>query len=250
MSNPKQQEILDLAKARRTLSISELADALGVSTETIRRQIKPLVAQGLLSKTHGAVQLPSQVQEPAFQRRMRDQPAAKQHIAQRFAAEVQDGDTLILDSGSTNVFVAEALRHKQGLVVITNSTEIAKVFNDGSRNRVYLAGGEYRPDDGAAFGDATIQFMRQFHVRYGVITIGAISAEGEFAVFQPYEADLARVVMSRAERSVVVADHSKFARSALAKVCDADRVDMLICDEAPPAGLAAMLAEAGTAVIW
>jgi DeoR family glycerol-3-phosphate regulon repressor len=225
-------------------SISDLARQLAVSDETIRRDVKAMAGKGLVERVHGGAALPQLLSEPAFAKRMERHAAAKQRIALSAAAQVRNGDSLILDAGSTTAYVARALGDHSNLLVVTNCTDIARTLV--ARNRVYLAGGELHADDGAVFGDTAYRFVEQFRVDHAVLSIGAIDHEDGLMNFHVQEAEFSRAVMRRAMRTIVVADHSKFASHAPVKVCGFADIDLLITDRPPPADLVGRLSAAGS----
>jgi DeoR family glycerol-3-phosphate regulon repressor len=241
-STQRQSEILRLVRAQQTCTITGLAEVFAVSDETIRRDIKPMIADGVLLKVHGGVMLPDRLDEPPFQRRMQENLDAKRVIAARVCDLVRDGDSLILDGGTTCVHIAQALCARSRLTVVTNSAEIARTLAPRNENRVFIAGGEVRADDAAAFGESTLTFMRQFHVRYAIVSVTAIDAQGRFMDAQPDDVSYSLAAFAQAERRVVAADHAKFGHSALVHAFDPDAVDLLITDEAPPPALAQVFA--------
>ena len=248
-SPQRQAEILRLLRAERTCTIVGLAERFGVSDETIRRNIKPLIADGLLVKVHGGIMLPERLDEPPFQRRMLASRAAKQAIGVRLAELVEDGDSLILEGGSTCLHIAEALGVRSRLTVVTHSIEVARVLAPRNGNRVFMAGGEVRADDGAAFGDSVLAFLRQFHVRYAIASVTAIDLQGRFMDALPADAAFSLAAFAQAERRVVAADSAKFGHSALVHAFGPEAVDLLITDEAPAAALAGTLAAAQVDVL-
>jgi DeoR family glycerol-3-phosphate regulon repressor len=245
----RQNEILRLVRAQQTCTIAELASAFEVSDETIRRDLKPLVAEGLLVKVHGGIMLPAQLDEPPFRRRMVEQRDAKRAIAARIAQMIRDGDSLMLDGGTTCVHLAQALEAHARLTVVTNSAEVARLLAPRNGNRVLMAGGELRADDASAVGDSALAFFRQFHVRHAVVSVTAIDAKGRFMDALPADAAIAHAVFAQAERRIVAADHTKFGHSALVQVFGADGLDTLVTNVAPAAGLSKTLAAAGVEVI-
>jgi DeoR family glycerol-3-phosphate regulon repressor len=240
-----QSEILDAVRLRGACRIGDLARELNVSDETIRRHVKPLVERGLVLRVHGGIVLPGEEQEPPFQRRMLENQHAKRRIAAVVASRIHDGDSLMMDTGSTTAYVALALRDHKSLLVVTNCLEIARTLATRNGNRVYMTGGELRSDDGAAFGPAAISFVRQFEVQYAILSIGAVSETSGFMDYHLCEGEFSRAVMAQGERTLVVADDSKFGRRAPIKVCDPDQVDALITNAEPPARLRTRLSEAG-----
>lgn len=241
-------EILRLLRLHGSCRIVDLAETLQVSDETIRRNIRPLVRRGLVLKVHGGIMLPDRMGEPPFQNRMQENREVKQRIAALAALQIKDGDSLILDGGATTAHVALALTGHRGLQVVTNSTEIARTLVGGEGNSVYMACGELRADDAAAFGIRACEFVRQFHVRHAILSIGAVNAWG-FMDQHPCEAEFARAGMAQAERVLVVADRTKCGRDGFVRVCGLDEVDMLITDAEPPSSIARPLADAEVDVL-
>ncbi len=237
-------DILKLLEARGELTISALATALGVSIETIRRDVKPLTDGGALVRVHGAVGLAGQIGEAPFQKRMRENAGAKRAIAKSVAATIGDGEAVMLDTGTTTSFLARALMGHKRLTVVTNSSDIARTLATVNGNRVYMAGGELRPDSGAAFGKSALDFIARFSVAHAVISAGAVDGTG-IMDHDLDEAEFARTVLSRGARRVVVTDASKFGRRGLLAVCGFAEMTDLVTDAAPPADIAAALVAAG-----
>ena len=204
--------------------------------------------KGLVERVHGGAVLPDLFREPDFQKRLNRHAEAKKAIARAAAAQVRDGDSLILDTGSSTAYVARALPQRRDLMVVTNCAEIARTLATSGRNKVYLAGGEFRADDTASFGPAAIRFVERFRVRHAVLSIGAIAADDGFMEFHLNEAEFSRAVIARADRVMVVADHSKFAAQAPVRVGGFAEVDTLITDRPPPPPIAKRLSEAGVNV--
>ena len=246
--SPRRGEILRLARERGTLAVSELASVLAVSEETIRRDVRPLVAAGEVVKLHGAIALPHDVGEAPFERRMRTNADAKRAIAMHAARMIADGDSLMLDTGTTTSILARELLRKRNLTVVTNSSDIARTLATVNGNRVYMAGGELNGDNGAAFGASAVQFVSTFRVRHAFISIAAISAEAGPSDDYLAEAEFARMVLSCGERRYMLSDASKFGRRALIRVCGFGEINVLITDQAPPASIGSVLQDAGVTI--
>ena len=238
-------EILRLLNEEGTITIASLAERLGVSLETVRRDVKPLADDGSVLKMHGAVGLASMVGEAPFERRMRENAEAKRLIARMVAATIRDGEAIMLDTGTTTSFLARELLGHRRLTVVTNSSDIARTLATVNGNKVYMAGGELRSDSGAAFGVTAIDFVSRFSVSHAVISIGAVDAVAGLADYNLEEAEFARMVLSRGQRSLVVTDHTKFGRQGLVRVCGFDGFSELATDRPPPRDIAAALSQAG-----
>ncbi|PYB71907.1 DeoR/GlpR family DNA-binding transcription regulator [Rhizobium wuzhouense] len=240
----RHRDILRLVEREGTITITDLAAALGVSLETVRRDLKPLDRDGAVIKMHGAVSLPSIIGEAPFEKRMRENADAKRAIASMVASIIRDGDSIMLDTGTTTSFLARELLKHRRLTVVTNSSDIARTLATVNDNKVYMAGGELRSDNGAAFGSTAIDFVSRFSVTHAVISAGAVNAQG-IMDYDLEEAEFARMVLSRGGRAIVVTDASKFGREGLVRVCGFDAITDLVTDRAPPEDVAKALDGAG-----
>jgi DeoR family glycerol-3-phosphate regulon repressor len=221
---------------------------MGVSLETVRRDIRPLAEAGDLVKLHGAIRAAGLPMEAPFERRLRENAAEKRAIAARVAASLADGDSVMMDTGTTTSLLARSLLERRGLTIVTNSSDVARTLATVNGNRVYMAGGELHGDNGAAFGRSAIDFIARFRVRHAIISIGAIDAGVGPMDFHLAEAEFARTVLACGERRLIITDHTKFDRTALVKVCDFGEFDLLVSDRLPPAAIQDCLKSAGTAV--
>lgn len=247
-TNSRQTQILELIRLHGTCSIPEMSKHLGVSAETIRRDVKPLVENSLALKVHGGIMLPEHLQEPPFQRRLISSKEEKQKIAALTADIIHNGESLLMDAGTTNIYVAQALLGHRNLKIITNSPEIARILSTRNDNRVYLAGGEVHAELGATLGPIAHDFIRQFHVNYALLSVSAINDIG-FMDIHSLEADFSKQAIFQAKQVIVVADKSKYGREGFCLACDFSDADLLICDELPPNSLAKKMSGAGIEVI-
>lgn len=248
MISKRHAEILKLLDGRGMLSLTAIAVELGVSAETVRRDIGPLVEAGSVVRSHGAVGLAGQTGEAPFDRRMRENAPAKRAIARAVAASIADGDSLMLDTGTTTSFLArELLRHRR-LTVVTNSSDIARTLATVNGNRVFMAGGELQRDSGAALGSSALEFIARFSVQHAIISAGAVDAGG-IMDFDLAEAEFARAVLACAAQRVVITDASKFGRRGVIRVADFSQIDRLVTDAAPPPDLAQAMAAAGISLM-
>jgi DeoR family glycerol-3-phosphate regulon repressor len=231
------------------LDIGTLAMRLGVSDETVRRHVRSLVDRGVLRHLHGAVALPEAMAEPPFRSRLELNAPAKRLIASHMAQVVQDGETVMLDTGSTTALVGEALADRHGLTVITNSIETARFLLGRNDHRVVIVGGEVRGHDGAVLGAEAVESIRHLRADWAILSVGAFDLRGGLMDHFIEEATFARALVSQADRVAVVADRTKFGRRALISVCPLKSVDLLVTDAPPPALLESLLIEAEVEII-
>jgi len=240
--------IMEIVGEKGTSTIAELAKQLGVSQESIRRDVRPLAKAEKLVRLHGAVSLPHHFAEAPFEKRMREGASAKRAIARHAAAKIVDGDSVMFDTGTTTSLVARELLTRKNLTVVTNSSDIARTLATVNGNTVYMAGGKLHGDNGAAFGALAVDFLKSFSVRCSFISIGAIDAVTGAMDYQLDEAQIARAVLKQGQTSYIVTDASKFDRRGLVQVCGFDGFDCLISDAAPTLAIAEQLSEGGVEI--
>lgn len=230
---PRQAEILAVLKMRGKAAISELAELLEVSDETVRRDLKGLSADGLVEKFHGGVRLSISRTEPPFERRLRDQVEAKRRIARRAAAYIDEGATVLLDNSTTASFLARELVHREPMTILTISLEVANIIaNAPTGHRLILPPGELRASDRTLTGAGTVDYLSRFSPGFFVLSVVAGSARG-CTDFDLFEAEFKRAMMPRADQTVMLMDASKFGKSGLIHVCDWSAVDVLVADSVP-----------------
>jgi DeoR family glycerol-3-phosphate regulon repressor len=240
--------IVDHIRQHGTATVAELAESLGVSEETIRRDAKLLESKGQVLKLHGSLALPHLAGEAPFERRLREHSDAKRAIAKRAIQFVEDGDSIMIDTGTTTSIFAQELRAKRGLTIVTNSSDIARTLATVNGNTVYMAGGALKGDNGAAFGPPAVEFFSRFRVKHAFISIGALDAIDGPMDAELSEAEIANMALSRADHRVILSDASKFGKTALVKVCTFSEINRLITDAAPDVALSAVLDQAGVTV--
>lgn len=245
----RQNAIVAAVESTGVAGIADLAASLGVSDETIRRDIRYLAERGLVRKVHGGVALPDPLRETAFRQRMGERTQAKRAIARAAAALIAPGETVILDTGTTTAYVAQAMTELRDLLVVTNSTDIARTLAGGQGNRVYMACGELRADDGAVLGHHAISYVRQFQAHSAILSIGALDPLIGLMDHHVAEADFSTAVIAHAERAIVVADHTKFARRAPVRFAGLDQIDVVVTDRALPREAADAIEAAGVTLV-
>ncbi|KRW61098.1 DeoR/GlpR family DNA-binding transcription regulator [Pseudomonas sp. TTU2014-080ASC] len=245
--NERRQHILELLRQRERISVEELARILSASQETIRRDLTGLAENGQVSKFHGGASLPpSGEHENAFQTRMNEFATEKRAVARYAAGLYAPGDSILIDTGTTTLFFAKELARLSRITVITNSLQIAASIG-ASGNRVFVIGGEYRPDSAQNTGALAMEQIARFNAEHAVVTIGALNADGAFD-FSIEEAEITRAMIARTRYLTVIADSSKLGKRALFEVFPLDRIDRLIIDRKPLGPLAEALEKANVEV--
>lgn len=242
------REILAVLNESGSARIQDLAQRLNVTQETIRRNLTLLEHQGVVIKVHGGVSLKNWGLEPSFEQRFVQNQPVKRRIAQAVAGLIQDGASLIMDVGSTTAYVAQALRSRRDLLVVTNSLPVAQALAGQNGNRVFMAGGELRSHDGGAFGPDARAFVRQFRVRHAILSVAGVDAAAGFLLQDLPEAEFSRTIIACADEAIVAADASKFGKTAPIRIANPDAFHRLVTNAPPPPDIADMLAKAGVTV--
>jgi DeoR/GlpR family transcriptional regulator of sugar metabolism len=241
--------ILSLVRDSGKVTVDFLAEHLGTSRETIRRDLTDLSLRGLLRKYHGGAERLDRRTEGAFNSRLSEQADEKRAIARLAASLFDRDDTLFIDTGTTTLAFAEELAARPSMTAVTNSLAITQILARGpERHRVFMIGGEFLEEASENVGPLAVEQIKQFTAQDAVITVGAIDATGAMD-YELREAEIAKAMISQARRVTVLADDSKLNRSALFRVCTLNEIHRLVVSEYPEPQLADALRAAGVEII-
>ena len=244
-SNPRQIKLLDVVRAHGSASVEQLADKLGVTLQTVRRDVQRLAEAGLLTRFHGGVRVPSSTIENIAHRQRESLNAdGKARIARAVAKRIPNDCSLILNIGTTTEAIAKALLGHKGLRVITNNLNVAAVLCGNTDCEVIVAGGVVRARDRGIVGEAAVDFIRQFRVDIAVIGISGIEPDGSLRDFDYREVKVAQTIIGHAREVWLAADSSKFNRPAMVELATLSQIDRLFTDKPPPEPFPALLEEA------
>lgn len=232
-SKPKerQAEILKLLEKDGQVRIKQLADDLQTTTVTVRNDLDLLEKEGLIERVPGgAVNAVSNVYNTEFQRRRMLNKEAKKAIATALLNEIEDGDTLFINGGSTTYYAAQLFkRFKKHLIIITNSISIAMELGATPTFTVILTGGQINPFYSFTCGPETLDQLRHYQVKKAVISIDGVDETGIMTI-HPEESTIAKMMIERSGRSIIIADSSKVGKQGLCTICGLSQIDLLITD--------------------
>jgi DeoR/GlpR family transcriptional regulator of sugar metabolism len=247
LAETRRSLLLDLIARQGFGSLDELVKALGVSESTVRRDLEVLDLAGSVKRTHGGAVYAGEVRTlPALEDRVKTAAAEKKAIGQTAAGLLEDGDTVLLDGGTTTLEVARALVGRP-LQVVTNSLPIAQLLASSQQTDLILIGGYVYPRTGVALGPLAIATMQGIRVRYAILGAGGIVAEGIYNS-NLLLVETERQMMSCGQEVMIVADRSKFGRLALARLCGLDAIRHLVVDPALPEEYGTILEAAGVTI--
>lgn len=213
------------------VNAGKLAKQFQVSVETIRRDLETLENQGALKRVYGgAISNVSKGVERQYTSRELLRTAEKQAIALRAADLIKDGDTIVMDLGTTTLEVAKCLASKQYLTCLTNSLPVGMQMVKNDSCRVFMLGGQLRKGDYSTSGFMADGGLENFRVDKAIIGASGISVKNGVMDYHVEEAKVRRKMIEISEQVILVADSSKFGASTFVQICELDSIDQIITD--------------------
>ncbi len=246
----RQQSILDLTRAEGRVEVLGLAERLGVTPETVRRDLTALERRGLVRRVHGgALPVERLESEVNLHTRMSKASTEKQRIARRALEEIPTGGSVLLDSGTTTLAIAEQLPADLDLTVVTNSVTIAAVLHGHPGVRLNMLGGRVRSRTGAAVGVWLEHSLTDVCVDVAFLGTNGYAVERGMTTPDQVESAAKRAMAQAARRVVVVSDSTKAGQVHLHRFLRVDEVAMLITDDGLDDETTEHLDVAGTDVV-
>jgi len=236
-SQERQNEILLLLKESGTVSIGEIAERFAVSEMTVRRVLYKLADAGLVIRTPGgAMVAPSGSMERTFLERSANMSGAKDALGRAAAGLVHDGETVVLDSGTTTRCIARHLAARRNLVVVTTSLAVLEELAGSAGVQVRLTGGAYRRSSHDLSGNAVIESLGDINA--DKVFFGAAALSFRKGVMN-YDADMPRAFLYAGKQRILAMDSSKLGLEAVYRLCPVESCDLVITDSGvKPADLA------------
>ena len=231
LAETRRRRLLDRIAQQGFATLDELVKSLGVSESTVRRDLEMLDLSGSIKRTHGGAVFSGEAHAlPALEDRASTAALEKQAIGRLAAELVEEGESILLDGGTTTLEVAKALLGRS-LQVVTNSLPIAQVLASSKDIDLILIGGYVYPRTGVALGPLAIETMKSIRVRKAILGAGGIMADGIYNS-NLLLVETERQMMLCGQEVVIVADHTKFGKLSLAKLCGLNEVQRLVSDSA------------------
>jgi len=242
-------EILEIVRRDGKVTVDGLATHFGVTLQTIRRDLTDLAEAGRLERVHGGAVLPSGTTNIGYEERRSLNPDAKRAIARACAAEIPDNISVFLNIGTSTEAVAEELLHHENLMVVTNNMNVANILAGNPRCEIIVTGGLLRRSDGGLVGNLAAETIRQFKFDLAVIGCSALDRDGDLLDFDIQEVSVSQTILSQSRKTFLVSDHTKFSRSAPARIASLSSIDAFFTDKALPSELTAACEGWGTRVV-
>lgn len=251
------QKILDLMKTDGSVRVSELKKWMNVSSETIRRDLENMELQGLIRRTRGGAFLSGDIRQDTncraytpFHLREQENTKGKMEIAESVIRMIEDGQSIALDSGTTASALAKAMKNRfKNLTVVTNSLAIVNELSDATGITLIITGGVFRAEENAFVSDIAGMIFSRLNIDTFFLTTCGISVEKGITYQRMDEIIVQEKMMEASNQTIVIADSSKLGINSLVKMCDIDKISMIITDSSVTADQTAPFINAGIRVI-
>lgn len=222
--------ILELLKVNNIIKIEDIMSSFNISVETARRDLNYLEKEGFIKKIYGGATLVDKpLLEPAGDDRLASNLKKKEAIGKKCSEFINEGDSILIEIGTTTLQVAKAIKDIKNLTVITNSIYVINELI-GTTINLYVIGGKIRHEEKAISGAVSMFELDNFHVTKAIIGAGAVTVDNGVSDYNIEEALVRRKIIERSKEIFLVADSSKFGSNSLVHVCSMSDIDLVITD--------------------
>ncbi len=249
-SRERRDKILEILIENDQVRVSSLCKLFNVSRETIRHDLIRLQEEGLIIKEHGSAALNREsILDIDFAKRARDHAVQKRRIGLEAAKLIKDGETIIIDSGSTTPHIARNIRNIKSLTVITPSLKVTSELGGKEGITVIMPGGIFNPTGYSLYGPQTEEFFPKINANKLFLAIHGVDIERGLTEINIQIAHLKQVMINSAKEIILVADSSKFGKVEYAGVAPIDKVNAIITDRDLDKGIAEEIQSLGINLI-
>src|ERR1700761_2340942 len=231
MAEERRTQILQIVRTEGRARVNELANRFSSSAVTIRNDLNELHQRGLVLRSHGGAVLPDTIlRESPVHERLKTHAEEKRRIGAMAASLINDGETIILDSGTTTLEIARQIKNKQGLQVITNGVNIAAELLDAREVQTFIVGGTLRGDSASVVGRSTEEMFEQFSA--DKVFLSGAGCDPDFGVSGANLDDtmVNRAMLRIAREVILVADASKFSKRSMVRIASFSEIDTIVSD--------------------
>ena len=230
VASNRREQLLELIRLRGFTALPELASELGVSESTIRRDLEHLEQNGTTQRIHGGVFYTGPKPKLQHFDKLQSQNfIEKQQIAHFASKMIEEGDTILLDGGSTAYELARLVLGRS-LQVITNSLPIANLFMGNESTDLVMIGGYVYAKAGVSLGPLAVEMLSGLNCQKAFLSVSGLHQDGLYNS-NLLIVETERAMMNSAEQVIVLADHTKFGRKSLTKLCDLEKAGTIVVDD-------------------
>ena len=233
VNNLRSPEIIKLANQQSIVRVEELAVYFNVSLQTIRKDLNKLCSDGQLERVHGGAIIPSHIENIEYEQRKKINLLGKQAIGQECAKNIPNEICLFMGIGTSTETVAKLLLEHKNLLIVTNNLNIANVLKNNTKSEVVITGGNLRKSDGALIGQPALETIKNFKFDLAILGCSALDREGNMLDFDTQEILVNQSIISQADKTYLLADHTKFLRKAPVKIATLSIICLLYTSPSP-----------------
>ncbi|WZL78726.1 DeoR/GlpR family DNA-binding transcription regulator [Eubacteriales bacterium mix99] len=246
----RRNKIIEILNRDGQVRVSQLSKKMGTTMVTIRSDLDALEKAGYLERIQGgAVQTSFNNYNLEFLRKKKEHSEAKKRIATAVSGFIHDGDTILINSGTTTYYTAIELKKHKNLNIVTNSLTVAIELGSCPSLKVILLGGETNSQDSFTYGNDVLEQLKRYKANYAILSIDGVCPEEGVAAIHAEEAMVDRMMMERAKETVIVADSQKLGKEGFVYVCDLKDIDKLVTEKGAEPGIVRQIRDAGIEVI-
>ena len=228
----RREEIVSLINKQGRVSVSELCKSYGISEVTIRSDLEILEGMGKLSRIHGGAVAQNKLYlDMDLSERYKTNADKKRSLAAKLAQYIYDNDTIIMNAGTTLLYVLRAIKDKNNISIVTNSISNATEASLYSGFNVTLLGGAIEGRYSFTYGPDSVAQLSKYHATKCILSVDGITADYGVSLYYSSESDLVKKMMESSIQVFVAADSSKFGKNAFANVSSLERVDMIFTNK-------------------
>lgn len=233
VSLERMERIIEILTRRKIISTIELEALMYCSTSTLRRDLIELEKEGKILRGHGEVRLlTANNVEYIYSARVREEEKGKQHISEIASTFLTDNQSIFIDSSSTAAMIVPYLENLKNLCIITNGIEIARRLNEFDNVTLFLSGGHINYGTNSSLGDFASEFINNFHADLALISCRGLDKYGSYEA-NHNQARIKQQMIKNSDKSLLLADHSKFNTSHYFKLAHYHDLDCIITDTPP-----------------
>lgn len=246
----RRDKILELLHQNGKVKVSDLSELFSISEVTIRNDLTDLESEGLLDRVHGgAISSNRLYRNLSYNERTSKNTEQKKKIAKEVASHIKDGETIMINSGTTTHFIAKELINLRNINIVTNSITIAMELANRPNINLILLGGNVNADYSFTFGDDAIAQLERYKADKLILSVDGVSSENGISTYHYLESRLNQIMIERANNTYVVADSSKIGKESFSFIASINKVSYLITDETENTKNIASIIKSGVDVI-
>jgi DeoR family transcriptional regulator of aga operon len=236
-TSQRRLHISELVRQHGSVQVASLAHRFGVSAQTVRKDLRYLAERGVMARAYGGAidsgMMGGALAEPNYEAKRTTQLDEKRRIGIRAAALIKPGDTIVIDSGTTGIQLAEAVPNID-ITVVTNDFGVLSALAPKSNINLVMLGGELRRRNMAFYGGLTIEALGELHMDKLFLGVDGFDLERGITTHYEPEAQLNRKMVEATREVIAITDSSKFGKACLHRIIPVTALNMLITDTGAP----------------